>query len=222
MVQLLKTLAAFVQPAARHSQGIAAVLRHLGGIGLLILAIVDGTPIPTLSGPDILTAIFAARQREPWYYYAGIATVGSVMGACFTFRMARHAGLDYLSRKFGQRRVATLLKFFRHWGTGALAASALLPLPFPTSVFFAIAGVLDYPLQTFIPVVSLARAVRYGAIAVIASLYGRRFVVGLRHLGRHPGWLLGITAAAVIVTAAAIVLTKRIQSGRPEVKVDTT
>jgi membrane protein YqaA with SNARE-associated domain len=31
-------------------------------------------------------------------------------------------------------------------------------------------------------VVALGRAVRYGAIAAIASHYGRRFVIGLRHL----------------------------------------
>jgi membrane protein YqaA with SNARE-associated domain len=216
-VHLLATLAQIVRPAARHPQGIEAVLRHLDGIGLFILAIADGSPIPTFSGPDILAAILAARRREPWYYYAGIATVGSVLGSYLTFRIAHRAGLDYLNRKFGQRRVVRLLEFFQRWGTGALAVSALLPFPFPTSAFFAIAGVLDYPLRTFIMIVTLARALRYGAIAVIASLYGRRFVVGLRHPGRHPGWLLAMTAAAAIVTAVVILLARRIQSNGPEV-----
>jgi membrane protein DedA with SNARE-associated domain len=77
---------------------------------------------------------------------------------------------------------------------------------------------LDYPLRTFLIVVGLSRAVRYGAIAAIASHYGRRFVVGLRHLGRHSGWLLAIAAAVVIVVTAVIVLRKRPQSSRPVVK----
>ena len=217
-MRLLETLAAFVKPAARRPQGIAALVRHLGGFGLFLLAIVDSSPIPTFGGLDILTAILAARQREPWYYYAGVATAGSIIGAYLTFRMARKAGLDYLNRKFGKRKVAKLLKYFERWGTGALVVSTVIPLPFPTSAFFAVAGALDYPLRTFMLVVALGRAVRYGAIAAIASHYGRRFVIGLRHLGRHSGWLLAISAAVIIVVTAATVLRKRLQSSRRVVK----
>ena len=197
-------------------------MRHLGGLGLFLLAIVDSSPIPTFGGLDILTAILAARQREPWYYYAGVPTAGSVIGAYLTFRMARKAGLDYLNRKFKKRKVARLLKYFQRCGTGALVVSAAVPLPFPTSTFFAVAGALDYPLREFIVIVALSRAVRYGAIAAIASHYGRRFVVGLRHLGGHSGWLLAIAAAVVIAVTAAIVLRKRLQSSRPVVKTHAT
>jgi len=221
-VRLLETLTDVVKPAARHPQGIAALVRHLGGLGLFLFAIVDSSPIPTFGGLDILTAILAARQREPWYYYAAAATAGSVIGAYLTFRMGRKAGLDYLNRKFKKRKVAKLLKYFQRWGTGALAVSTAVPLPFPTSTFFAVAGALDYPLREFIVIVALSRAVRYGAIAAIASHYGRRFVVGLRHLGGHSGWLLAIAAAVVIAVTAAIVLRKRLQSSRPVVKSHAT
>ena len=37
-----------------------------------------------------------------------------------------------------------------------------------SKAFFAAAGALDYPLRTFIVVVALGRAARYGAIAAIA------------------------------------------------------
>jgi membrane protein YqaA with SNARE-associated domain len=185
---------------------------------LFLLAIVDSSPIPTFGGLDILTAILAARRHEPWYYYAGVATAGSVVGAYLTFRMAHKAGLDYLNRKFRKRKVVKLLKYFQRWGTGALVVSTAVPLPFPTSTFFAVAGALDYPLRTFVVIVALSRAVRYAAIAAIASLYGRRFVIGLRHLGRHSGWLLAIAAAVFMVVAAVIVLRKRLQSSRPTVK----
>ena len=223
-MRLLETLTDFVRPAARrHARpsGIAGLIRHLGGFGLFLLAVADSTPIPTFAGPDILTAILAARQREPWYYYAALATAGSVVGACLTFRVARKAGLDYLSRKFGQRRVALLLKHFDRWGMGALAVSTTVPLPFPTSAFFAAAGVLDYPLETFVVVVALGRAARYGAIALIAFHYGRHFVVGLRHLGQHSGWLLTLAAAGVLVLAATMILRKRLES-RPMVKTRET
>jgi membrane protein YqaA with SNARE-associated domain len=213
----------FVQRAARHHNAVVTLVRHLGGLGLFLLAIVDSSPLPTFGGLDIVTAILAARQREPWYYYAAAATAGSVLGACLTFRIARKAGLQYLHRKFGQQKVDKLLEYFHHWGTGALVVSTVIPLPFPTSAFFAMAGALDYPLRTFIILVALGRAVRYGAIAAIASLYGRRFVVGLRHfLGGHSGVRLAIAAAVVIAVIAAIVLRKRLQARRPLVKKDAT
>ena len=217
-VRRLEILTDLVQPAAGRPQGIAAFIRHLGAFGLFLLAVADSSPIPTFAGPDILTAILAARQREPWYYYAAVATAGSVIGAYLTFRMARKAGLDYLGRKFGQRRVTRLLEYFKRWGTGALVVSTVVPLPFPTSAFFAAAGALDYPLRTFIIVVALGRAGRYGAIAAIAFHYGRRFVVGLRHLGRHSGWLVTIAAAVVFVVTVAIVLRRRLESSRPMVR----
>jgi membrane protein YqaA with SNARE-associated domain len=201
---------------------LTAIVRHLGGFGLLLLAIVDSSPAPTFAGPDILTAIFAVRQREPWYYYAAIATVGSVIGAHITYRMASHAGVDYLNRKFGPRRVVTMLKYFERWGTGALAVSTAIPFPFPTSAFFAAAGVLDYPLPRFLVVVAVSRAVRYGAIAAIASLYGRRFIVMLRHLGHYSGWLLGVAAAVIIVIIMALVLVRRLQSSQPMAKTHAT
>jgi membrane protein YqaA with SNARE-associated domain len=219
---LLAPLTGFVQLAERHLRGFEVVLRHLGGFGLLVLAIIDSSPIPTFGGLDILIAILAARHREPWYYYAGFATAGSVVGAYLTYRMARHAGLDYLHRKFGKRKVSKLLAFFHQWGTGALVVSTVLPFPFPTSAFFAIAGALDYPLRTFLVVVVLGRAVRYATIAAIASHYRRRFVVGLRHVVLHPGWSLAIVAAVVIAITAAMVLRKRLQSARPAVKSHAT
>jgi membrane protein YqaA with SNARE-associated domain len=192
----------------------------LGGFGVLLLAIIDSSPIPTFGGLDILVAILAARRREPWYYYAGFATAGSTIGAYLTFRMARKAGLEYLNRKFGQRRVASLLKYFERWGTAALAVSTVVPFPFPTSTFFAIAGVLDYPLRTFIAVVALGRAVRYAAIAAVASHYGRRFIVGLRHPGRHSVLLLAIAVGVVIAITVVIVLRERLKSSRAAVKAD--
>ena len=63
-------------------------------------------------------------------------------------------------------------------------------------------------------VVALGRAVRYAAIAAIASHYRRHFIVGLRHLVQHPGWFLAIAAAVVIAITAAMVLRKRLQSAR--------
>lgn len=194
----------------------ATMLRHLGGLGLFLVAIVDSSPLPTFGGTDILTAILAARNKEPWYYYAAIATIGSVIGAYITFRAARLAGSAYLQKKFGQRRVATFLEYFEHWGTGGLAVSTAVPFPFPTSALFAAAGVLKYSRRKFLFVVSLCRGARYGVIALVAFHYGRHFIRVLRHPGQYVGWFVLIVIAAAGLVAAAILTQRRLKSSSSE------
>src|SRR5258706_3582032 len=133
-------LIAVMQADYRRSSGFTAVLRHLAAFGLFFLAILDSSPMPTFAGPDILTAILAASHRNPWYEYAAVATAGSVVGAYLTYRLAHRAGYQYLQSRLGEGRVQTVADFFRHWGTGALIASTAVPIPFPTSIFFAAAG----------------------------------------------------------------------------------
>jgi len=153
--------------------------------------------------------ILAARRGEPWYYYAAAATLGSVIGAYLTFRIARRAGSVYLESKFGERRVTFILKYFESWGTGLLVLSSLIPFPFPTSAFFAAAGVLNYPLRRFIVLVAVARAGRYFALAAIASYYGRHFVRVIRHPGQYAGWLVLITCLGFLVVAVALFVLRR-------------
>ena len=199
---------------APRARTFTSIFRHLGALGLFFLAILDSTPIPTLGGPDILMAILAASHRNPWYEYAAVATAGSVIGAYLTFRVARTAGAAYINSKFGAGRVSTGLKLFHKWGTGALAASSAVPFPFPTSMFFAAAGVSNYPLTRYLAIVSVGRAVRYSIIAIVADLYGRRFVRHFVNVLRHPaqywGWLLLFAVLTAAMIAAGILINRKL------------
>ena len=201
-----------LQTATRkRSKGFAAYLSHLGAFGLFSLAILDSLPFPTFGGPDILIAILAARHRAPWYEYSAATTAGSLIGAFLTFRLARHAGVAYLYKYFGTGRVPRLLKLFEVWGTGALAISAAVPFPTPTSFLFAAAGVSEYPVKKFLLVVGLCRAVRYSLIAVLAMHYGRHFVRAVRHPDQYWGWLLLFAVVIGSIVAGGIVLNKRLE-----------
>ncbi len=188
----------------------AAMLRHLGGLGLFAVAVVDASPLPTFGGPDILTAIFAARHVEPWYYYAAVATLGSVVGAYLTYHAAHIAGADYLKKKFGKRRVSKSLGYFEEWGTTGLAVSCAVPFPFPTSAFFAAAGVLKYSVRKFLVVVTVCRGARYTMIALVAFHYGRHFIRVLRHPGQYYGWFLAIMIAVAGLIATAVLMRRRL------------
>jgi membrane protein YqaA with SNARE-associated domain len=190
--------------------GITAMLGHLGAFGLFFVAIIDSSPLPTFGGPDILTAILAARQTNRWYEFALVATVGSAVGAFLTFRLARKAGSAYLHGKFGSRKVNGMLRFFEKWGTGSLIASTAIPFPFPTSLLFAVAGASKYSLARFLTVVTICRGVRYTLVAIVADHYGRHFVRVLTHPAQYWGWLLLFAALILSVIVAGIVLNKRL------------
>jgi membrane protein YqaA with SNARE-associated domain len=204
-------LNAFLQNARpNRAYSVAAMFRHLGVLGLFGLAILDSSPLPTFGGPDILTAILAASHRDPWYVYAAVATVGSVIGAYLTFRIARKAGSAYLQSKFGNRKLDAILGFFHKWGTGALAVSAAVPFPFPTSVFFAAAGASNYRTGRFLTTVTICRGARYAFIAIIADHYGRHFIRALRHPAQYWGWLLLFAVVLFGLIMAGVVLNKRL------------
>jgi len=46
------------------------MLRHLGGVGVFILAALDSSLLPTLGAVDAFTIVLAARNPELWPYYA--------------------------------------------------------------------------------------------------------------------------------------------------------
>jgi membrane protein YqaA with SNARE-associated domain len=203
----------FVLAPKRHrSTSMLTVFRHLGALGLFSLAILDSTPLPTFGGPDILLVILVlTRHHDPWYEYVLAATAGSVIGAYITFRLARTAGKAYLQSKFGQRSVPKLLHLFDRWGTSALAGSAAVPFPSPTSVFFAAAGASNkYSAEKFLTVVGLSRAFRYSVLALVAKLYGRHFIRVVRHPTQYWGWFLLLAAFVVGLILCGILVNRRL------------
>jgi membrane protein YqaA with SNARE-associated domain len=198
-----------LQNATRRRSFLSA-FRHLGALGLFSLAILDSSPAPTFGGPDILLAILVTTHRNPWYEYVAVATAGSTIGAYITFHLARKAGETYLESKFGATRLAGFLELFKKWGTGTLVASTAIPFPFPTSLVFAAAGASKYNLGKYLAVVAASRVVRYAAIAIVADLYGRRFIRMFRHPTQYWGWLLLFAAASLFLIAAGILFNRRV------------
>jgi membrane protein YqaA with SNARE-associated domain len=203
----------FLQKAARRAprpSTWASKFQHLGALGLFFLAIFDSSPVPTFGGPDILTAILSASHRNSWYEYASVATAGSLIGAYLTFRLARHAGSAYLESKFKKDKVSKFLRLFKQWGTGTLFASAAIPFPTPTTMFFAAAGASKYRTEKFLAVVAAARALRYSLIAIIADHYGRHFIRVLRHPTQYWGWLLFFAVLIVVFIVGGIMINRQL------------
>lgn len=151
-------------------------LRHLGGVGLVLLGLADSSVVPLPGSMDVLTIYLAARHRNLWWYYAFMATVGAVIGGYITYSLARKGGKEAFERKLSKKKAEKVFARFERWGFGAVAVPALLPPPFPIVPFLLAAGAMQYSRKKFVAALALGRAVRFTIVAGLGALYGRHIV----------------------------------------------
>src|SRR5215475_11179728 len=85
---------------------------RLGGPGLVVLGIADNSVVPLTGSMDVLTIWLAARHRDLWPYYAGMATAGAVLGGYITYSVGRKAGKQAIERKLHKEKAAKLFARF--------------------------------------------------------------------------------------------------------------
>ena len=189
-----------------HLQTLLAVstwvrLRRLGGWGLVLLGVADNSVIPLTGSMDVLTIWLAARHREPWPYYALMATVGAVIGGYITYSLARKGGKQAMERRLSKRKAAKVYQRFERWGFGAIAIPAVLPPPFPFVPFLLAAGAMQYSRLKFLGALVLGRGVRYSIAAYLGVLYGTHI---LRFFARYNkeavAVLVGLAVAGGVLT----------------------
>jgi len=151
-------------------------LRHLGGVGLVLLGLADSSVVPLPGSMDVLTIYLAARHRNLWWYYAIMATVGAVIGGYITYSLARKGGKEAFERKLSKKKAEKVFARFERWGFGAVAVPALLPPPFPIVPFLLAAGAMQYSRKKFVAALALGRAVRFTIVAGLGAIYGRHIV----------------------------------------------
>jgi membrane protein YqaA with SNARE-associated domain len=183
---------------------------NLGALGFIPLGLLDSSVIPVPGSMDVLIIILSARNEKLWLLYAVMATIGSVIGAYVTYRVARKGGKETLERKFPAGTMEKVQRSFSRWGFGAIVIAALLPPPAPLVPFLFAAGAMKYSAKSFVFALTLGRIVRYSLLAFLAALYGRQM---LRFISRneHPSLVVVIVVlvAAAIAALIYILATKR-------------
>jgi membrane protein YqaA with SNARE-associated domain len=151
-------------------------LRHLGGVGLVLLGLADNSIVPLPGSMDVLTIVLAAHHNQLWWYYAFMATVGAVIGGYITYGLARKGGKEAFERKLSKRTAEKVFKRFERWGFFAVAVPALLPPPFPIVPFLLAAGAMQYSRKKFVSALTLGRGIRFALVAGLGAIYGRHIV----------------------------------------------
>lgn len=156
---------------------------HLGGFGLILLGLLDSSIIPLPGSMDILTILLAARAERFWFYYAMMATVGSVLGGYITYRIARKQGKESLGKRLSKKRMQRVTKIFEKFGLGAIIVPAILPPPTPMVPFILAAGAMQYSAKKFVIAFFIGRGVRFTILAFLAAKYGGALLKEIYHLG---------------------------------------
>ncbi len=151
-------------------------LRHLGGIGLILLGLADNSVVPLTGSMDVLTIWLAARHLEPWPYYGLMATLGAVLGGYITYGLARGGGKEMMERKLSKKKAAQFSQTFARWGFASIVIPALLPPPFPFLPFLLAAGAMQYSRKKFLAALVLGRGIRYFLEAYFGFRYGRHIL----------------------------------------------
>jgi membrane protein YqaA with SNARE-associated domain len=145
----------------------------LSPVGLVALAALDSSMVfflPTAVEADLV--ILIARNREMFWLFPVLATIGSVAGASVTLAIGGKIGEEGIRRWVAQKRLQTVRDKIKAKGSVALATSGLMPPPFPLSAFVLACGALGVKQSTFLIAFGIARLIRFAIIATFALLYG--------------------------------------------------
>jgi membrane protein YqaA with SNARE-associated domain len=178
----------------------------LGGPGLLILGVLDSSFLFAPSGNDLLVVAMSARYHSLMcaLYYAGMSTVGSVLGCLLVDVIFRKAGETGLARHLPKARVDYVKKRIEKNAAWALVLASVAPPPFPFTPFIMAAAALQYPRKRMLAIIGAARMVRFTALGVLALLFGRRILQWAEN-SVVQGILIGLMILCIVGSVISVV-----------------
>jgi membrane protein YqaA with SNARE-associated domain len=189
---------------------VASVFRFfLTWWGAALLAALDASMLFFVPfGVDAVVIYLAARNEELFWLYPILATVGSVAGAAVTFWIGKKIGEVGLERLVSPRRLERVKCRVADTGAVAMALAALLPPPFPLTIFILTCGALDVNRWRFFGTFAVVRLIRFGTEATLARIYGARVLAVLESDGFQMV-VLGFVVIAVLGTIISAVIVWR-------------
>lgn len=196
--------------------------RRFGALVFFPLGLLDMSLFPAPGSFDLLLIVLTAAHRELWWYYALMATAGSVFGAWPSFKLGRRSGEEAIEKRLGTKKSKKVFSAFRRWGFWSVFLGAIAPPPMPGSATIVAAGALEYPWRNFLIAWAFGRVVRYTLIAWITMHYGRHIFMWLRSYYWPALWsLIGLAVAGGVAGLWFYLRSRRhrsVESPRPDRK----
>ena len=131
-------------------------------------------PIP----PDVfLVAILMTQERLKAFFYAGLTTLGSVLGGMFGYAIGffffKTVGVWMIGVYHLEEQMLVVQKLFTENAFFAIFTAAFTPIPY--KVFTIAAGLFNINLVTFIIASTLGRGGRFFLVAMVMRYFGKHF-----------------------------------------------
>jgi membrane protein YqaA with SNARE-associated domain len=172
---------------------------ELGGVGLFVIAALDSSFLSFPQVNDLLIIVLSTKYPARMPYYAGMTTIGSLVGCFALYIVARRGGEVFLRKRLKGPYVDRALGLYQKYGLLAVIVPALLPPPVPFKVFVLLAGAAAVSPWRFGVAVLVGRGIRYFGQGYLAVLYGEQAADFMRDYGPQIGIGLAVIAVAVAI-----------------------
>src|SRR5215213_8976634 len=178
----------------------------VGGIGLFLIALLDSSILSFPQVADALVLVQSARHPQYMLYYAGMTTLGSLIGCFALYGAGRKGGEVFLRRRFKAAHVDRAFSLYRRYGMLVVLVPALLPPPAPFKIFVLLSGAAGLSPLAFGLAVAIGRGMGDIVQAWLAATYGER---AGELLTRHGGEAVAVLAAVTLIAVLLYLVRRR-------------
>jgi membrane protein YqaA with SNARE-associated domain len=168
-----------------------------GGFAMFVIALLDSSFLSFPQINDILIIVLSTKNPSRMPYYAGMTTLGSLIGCFMLYFVARRGGESFIRKRIKGKRVDRLLALYQKYGLLAVVVPSLLPPPVPFKVFVLMAGAAAVSPLKFGVAIVIGRGIRYFGQGYLAVLYGEQAAEFMKKYGAEIGVGLALTAVVV-------------------------
>jgi len=167
------------------------------GLALFAIAFAEASffPIP----PDPLQILLSTRNIPFAFWFATIATGGSLAGAILGYQIGLRGGRPLLDRMFDKKKISFVQRQYQRRDVWAVAIAGFTPIPYK---LFAIgAGVFKLDLRRFLLASLIGRAGRFFLVATIITIFGEAVETMISEYFN----ILAVAFVAVLIGSFAVV-----------------
>ena len=137
-------------------------------LALFGLALAESSffPLP----PDVLVIALALGNPENAWWYATVATIGSVLGGALGYGIGWYGGRPVLKKFMGQERMDLVHQYFQRYEGWAILVAGFTPVPY--KIFTIGAGAFYVDFKIFMMASLVSRGARFFLVAGAIQFFG--------------------------------------------------